>query len=173
MQKDAATLYKLIVLYMLYKVDFPLTNSQISEFILDQGYTNYFSLQTAINELIESDMIRVENIRNSSLYHLESAGVEAIEMFEDRISDGIKQDIMTYFENNKYHLRNEVEITADYYPSKKEEYFVDCKIKEKGNILLELKLNVLSKEQAIAICDDWHKDSSDVYSYLVEKLMLK
>ncbi len=173
MQKDAATLYKLIVLYMLYKVDFPLTNSQISEFILDQGYTNYFSLQTAINELIESDMIRVENIRNSSLYHLESAGVEAIEMFEDRISDGIKQDIMTYFENNKYHLRNEVEITADYYPSKKEEYFVDCKIKEKGNVLLELKLNVLSKEQAIAICDDWHKDSSDVYSYLVEKLMLK
>ena len=125
MQKDAATLYKLIVLYMLYKVDFPLTNSQISEFILDQGYTNYFSLQTAINELIESDMIRVENIRNSSLYHLEAAGVEAIEMFEDRISDGIKQDIMTYFENNKYHLRNEVEITADYYPSKKEEYFVD------------------------------------------------
>ncbi|MDD5968314.1 MAG: DUF4364 family protein [Candidatus Fimousia sp.] len=173
MQKDAATLYKLIVLYMLYKVDFPLTNSQISEFILDQGYTNYFSLQTAINELIESDMIRVENIRNSSLYHLEAAGVEAIEMFEDRISDGIKQDIMTYFENNKYHLRNEVEITADYYPSKKEEYFVDCKIKEKGNVLLELKLNVLSKEQAIAICDDWHKDSSDVYSYLVEKLMLK
>ena len=80
MQKDAATLYKLIVLYMLYKVDFPLTNSQISEFILDQGYTNYFSLQTAINELIESDMIRVENIRNSSLYHLEAAGVEAIEM---------------------------------------------------------------------------------------------
>lgn len=173
MQKDAATLYKLIVLYMLYKVDFPLTNSQISEFILDQGYTNYFSLQTAINELIESDMIRVENIRNSSLYHLEAAGVEAIEMFEDRISDGIKQDIMTYFENNKYHLRNEVEITADYYPSKKEEYFVDCKIKEKGNVLLELKLNVLSKEQAISICDDWHKDSSDVYSYLVEKLMLK
>lgn len=158
---------------MLEKVDFPLTNSQISEFILDQGYTNYFSLQTAINELLEADMIRVENIRNSSLYHLEPAGKEAIEMFEDRISDAIKKDILTYFENNKYHLRNEVEITADYYPSKKDEYFVDCKIKEKGNTLLELKLNVFSKDQAIAICDDWHKDSSDVYSYLVEKLMLK
>ena len=31
-------LYKLIILYMLSKVDFPLTNSQISEFILDEGY---------------------------------------------------------------------------------------------------------------------------------------
>jgi hypothetical protein len=173
MQQDGNTLYKLIVLFMLDKVDFPLTNSQISEFILDQGYTNYFTLQTAINELAESDMVRVENIRNSSLYHMEPSGKEAIDMFEDRISDPIKKDILDYFEKNKYTLRNEVEVTADYFPSKKDEYYVNCKIKEKGNDLLELKLNVMSKEQAIAICDDWHKDSSEVYAYLVEKLMLK
>ena len=37
------TLYKLIILYMLNKVDFPLTNSQISEFILDEGYTTYLN----------------------------------------------------------------------------------------------------------------------------------
>ena len=96
MQQDGNTLYKLIVLFMLDKVDFPLTNSQISEFILDQGYTNYFTLQTAINELVESDMIGIENIRNSSLYHMEEAGKEAIDMFEDRISDAIKQDILSY-----------------------------------------------------------------------------
>ena len=51
-------LYKLIVLYMLSKVDFPLTNAQISEFILDEGYTTYFKLQQAISELIESGFIR-------------------------------------------------------------------------------------------------------------------
>ena len=52
------TLYKLIILYMLEKVDFPLTNSQISEFILDKGYTTYFKLQRAIAELNESGFIR-------------------------------------------------------------------------------------------------------------------
>lgn len=41
------TLYKLIILYMLDRVDFPLTNSQISSFLLDRGYTNYFTLQQA------------------------------------------------------------------------------------------------------------------------------
>ena len=35
------TLYKLIILYMLDRVDFPLTNSQISSFLLDRGYTNF------------------------------------------------------------------------------------------------------------------------------------
>ena len=38
------TLYKLIVLYMLDRVDFPLSTSQISEFVLDKGYTTYFKL---------------------------------------------------------------------------------------------------------------------------------
>ena len=55
---EAFKLYKLIILYMLNKVDFPLTNSQISEFILDEGYTSYFKLQQAISELIESGFIR-------------------------------------------------------------------------------------------------------------------
>ena len=39
---ETFTLYKLIILYMLNKVDFPLTTSQISEFVLDEGYTTYF-----------------------------------------------------------------------------------------------------------------------------------
>ena len=35
---ESFKLYKLIVLYMLDKVDFPLTTSQISEFILDNSW---------------------------------------------------------------------------------------------------------------------------------------
>ena len=54
---EPLTLYKLIILYMLEKVDFPLTNAQISGFILDKGYTTYFHLQQAISELIDSELI--------------------------------------------------------------------------------------------------------------------
>ena len=67
---EALKLYKLIILYMLNKVDFPLTTSQISEFILDQGYTTYFKLQQAIAELIESGFIREEATRSRTFYHL-------------------------------------------------------------------------------------------------------
>ena len=51
---ETFTLYKLIILYMLNKVDFPLTTSQISEFVLDRGYTSYFKLQEALSELASS-----------------------------------------------------------------------------------------------------------------------
>ena len=66
---ESLTLYKLIVLYMLEQVDFPLTNAQISGFILDKGYTNYFHLQQAISELTDSGLIRSETVRNASISH--------------------------------------------------------------------------------------------------------
>ncbi len=47
MEQEQLTLYKLMILYLIEKVDFPLSNSQISEFILDKGYTNYFTGDTA------------------------------------------------------------------------------------------------------------------------------
>ena len=39
MEQEQLTLYKLMILYLIEKVDFPLSNSQISEFILEKGYT--------------------------------------------------------------------------------------------------------------------------------------
>ena len=55
------TLYKLIVLYILNKVDFPLTNSQISEFILDKGYTNYFKIQQDIEQYLSEKQYELKN----------------------------------------------------------------------------------------------------------------
>ena len=51
---ETQTLYKLIILYMLDKVDFPLSNAQLSEFILEKEYTDYFTLQQVISELVET-----------------------------------------------------------------------------------------------------------------------
>ena len=61
---EAQTLYKLIILYMLDKVNFPLSNAQLSEFILEKEYTDYFTVQQAISELVETKLIRVETVRN-------------------------------------------------------------------------------------------------------------
>ena len=72
---ETFTLYKLIILYMLNKVDFPLTTSQISEFVLDKGYTTYFKLQEAISELTQSELIRTETTHNRTLYHLTESGL--------------------------------------------------------------------------------------------------
>ena len=77
---ESFTLYKLIILYMLNKVDFPLTTSQISEFVLDKGYTSYFKLQEALSDLTQSDLIRPETTHNRTLYHLTENGSSLIDL---------------------------------------------------------------------------------------------
>ena len=84
---EPLTLYKLIILYMLEKVDFPLTNAQISGFVLDKGYTNYFHLQQAISELIDSNLIEAKTIRNSSYFQITEQGEQTLSYFGDQISE--------------------------------------------------------------------------------------
>ncbi|MFR8464032.1 MAG: DUF4364 family protein, partial [Lachnospira eligens] len=38
---------------MLSKVNFPLSNTQLSSFMLDKQYTDYFTFQETINSLVE------------------------------------------------------------------------------------------------------------------------
>ena len=96
---ESLTLYKLIVLYMLEKVDFPLTNAQISGFILDKGYTTYFHLQQALSELTESELIHCETIRNSSYFSITKSGEQTLEYFGKEIPKEIKGEIAEFFKN--------------------------------------------------------------------------
>ena len=75
---DTIALYKLIILYMLNKVDFPLTTAQISEFILDKGYTSYFKLQEVLSEMQDDGLIKPETTYNRTLYHVTENGAATI-----------------------------------------------------------------------------------------------
>lgn len=169
MTTEGFVLYKLMILYMLDRVDFPLTNSQISQFILGKEYTSYFNLQIAINELIENDFIKPSVERNHSLYEITEQGKEAIQLFEFKISDAIKLDILTYLKEQKIELRNESAISSDYYPSNNE-YIAQCSIKERNQTLLEIKLAVPTQEQAIHVCDSWREKSEKIYQYLIQEI---
>ena len=116
------TLYKLIVLYMLDRVDFPLSTSQISEFVLDKGYTTYFKLQQALSELMDAGLIRDESTHNRTLYHLTEDGSSTIDYFKNNISQDIQKDVNEYLKEKKYDLKNESSVKADYYRNTNQEY---------------------------------------------------
>ena len=49
---DLHTMYRVMILYMLNQVEYPLTNTQITNFILEKEYTNYFKVQEILYEMI-------------------------------------------------------------------------------------------------------------------------
>ena len=168
---EALTQYKLIVLYMLERVDFPLTNTQISDFILGKDYTDYFTLQQTINELISSGLISTQSTHNNTHCRITSAGRETLSFFPDKISDAIKKDVYTYFEDNHLELKKEFQLLADFYKTTDQGYAARCQVK-KGNIsYIDLTIRTATKEQAEAICANWQNQNEEVYGYLMDLLV--
>lgn len=172
MQSESLTLYKLIILSILDKVNFPLTNAQVSDFILNNEYTDYFTIQQAISELYDSDLIHITSVRNSTHYRISSAGQETLNFFENKIPDAIQQDIEVFLQTNGYELKEEVSTIADYFENKKDDYIVRCQVKEDGSPIIDLSLSVPSEEEAAAICNNWKSKSQEVYAYVMKTLMM-
>lgn len=168
---ESFTLYKLIVLYMLEKVDFPLTTSQISEFILDKGYTTYFKLQETLSEMVDSGLLRVETTHNRTLYHLTENGAETIQFFKNKISPAIQSDIDEFLKEKRYDLKEEVAIKSDYYLNTNHEYEVRCQIVENGFSLIDLKITVPTEIEAETIASNWSKESQEIYTSLLSQLL--
>nr|WP_294490612.1 DUF4364 family protein [uncultured Mediterraneibacter sp.] len=168
---ETFTLYKLIILYMLNKVDFPLTTSQISEFVLDKGYTTYFKLQEALSELADSGLIQTETTHNRTLYHLTENGAETILYFDRKLSSAIRKDIDDFLREKQYDLKEEASVKADYYLNVRREYEVRCRIEENGSCLIDLKLTVPTEQEAEAIANRWNTKSQEIYTLLLSNLL--
>ncbi len=170
MTHDPLTLYKLIILYMLNRVNFPLTKAQISDFILEKEYTNFLTLQQAIAELIDAELITAKSNRNRTHLAITDEGRETLTFFEKRINSSIKEEIDSFFHANELEMRNEVSILANYYKSVSGDYEAHLEAKEKNTTVVEITLSVPDEDTASAICANWQKNNQDIYQYLVGKL---
>ena len=101
------------------------------------------------------------------------SGRETLEAFSSSISDGIKNDICSYLADKHYALRQTNEVTASYLPKKNQEFDVELLLKDGKEPLLKLQLTVPTELQAELICDHWHKQSSQIYDYLMTTLLTK
>ena len=171
MLAEPTTLYKLMNLYMLHQVNFPLTNAQLSNFFLDREYTTYFTLQQALNELLDAGLVKKETMRNSSRYEITKEGEETLEFFGKNISPAIVSDMDEYLKQNRFRMRNEVGLISDFYKSTNQDYIVHCEVREGKAVLVNLDISVPDKEQAEIMCNHWKDRSQEIYAYVMKSLM--
>ena len=154
------TVYKLIILYMLRNSSSPITNSEISEFILDHEYTNYFHLQQALSELEETELIEKRTISNTSYYYLTEDGKNTLTYFENDISQDIRTEVLQY-----------LAAQADYYINNQGEYVVHLQLLQKGASVIDLSLAAPSLSAAKAMCRQWPKKYEEIYAKIMEGLL--
>ena len=148
-----------------------LTNSQISEFILDRDYTDYFQLQKVLSELVETELLRKRTISNSSYYEITEEGKKTLSYFEKELSGEIKNEVKDYLQTHGGQVQERILTPADYYTTPQGAHAVRCQIIEKDSTVLDLNLIAPGKEAAQAICRNWAHKSQDIYSMLMGELI--
>lgn len=168
---DTLTLYKLIILKMLDQADAPLTGAQITDFILEKEYTNYFTLQQVLSEMEETGLVLVSSNRNSTIYRIADSGRHTLTYFGDKVSETICAEITTFLEEHQIEIRNALSNVADYFPSNDGGYMVRCQVREHNSTLIELNLSVPTKKEADSVCQNWQSKSQSLYAYIMKELL--
>lgn len=157
---------KLIILYILNRINMPVTDEQISKIILDNKLMNYFYLKQYLDELLDSDFIKIDEKK----YIITNDGLNILKLFFTRIPLDTRQKIDEYILLNKEKFKQESQYIATYYKKSDNEYIANCKVIENDIVLIDLSINVVNSAQAKQICDSWKQKSQDIYGYIIKAL---
>ncbi|MDO7203941.1 DUF4364 family protein [Paraclostridium bifermentans] len=160
--------HKLLILYVLEKAKMDLTNSQITQVILETEVMNYFSLQQFLSQLMDAKFLKIYEDSNREYYTLTQKGIETLNYFLSRIPSQITEKLDEYIKLNKENLLADTQVKSSFVKQSDNEYIVNLRVIENQSNLIDLNLNVSSEKQAKLICDNWKKNASYMYAEIIE-----
>lgn len=155
---------------MLDRVNFKLSYSQISSFLLEKEYTNFMTLQEVISDLQEAELVRAHASMNRTFFSITDEGRNTLSYFENRIGDAIIADIDAFLSERHLELKKEASITARYYKATSGEYEAELVAREKDVELVNIRISVPAEDMAETICESWYNKNEQIYKYLMETL---
>ena len=169
--KETNKIYKLATLYMLSKVDVPISTNRLSYFLLKNEYTDYFTFQQVLGELVNDKWVDFEEVHSKTLFSITAEGRHALELLSKEISDGMKHDIDEYLKTNKVEIHDDYSVKAKCYPFDLDNYVSNLTIEENEKQILEINISSSTEEAAEKICANWKKSCEDIYPMLIGLLM--
>jgi len=165
------TLHKLMVLYMLKRVNFPMSTAQLWQYFRGKEHMSEEEFGTLMNGLREANLIRSEELNAVLRHELTKEGDEALFYFTSDISDSLKKDMEDYIRLNRFQARSETGIATGYELSGDGGYYVHLKIREEKTVLFEMRLAVPDKEQAETLSAHLRDNAQAIYAFVMKKLV--
>ena len=156
---------------MLSKVGVPISTNRLSYFLLKNEYTDYFTFQQSLGELLNDGFVDLEEVHSKTLFSITREGRHALELLSNEISGSMKHDIDEYLKSNKVEIRDDYSIKARSYQFDLDNFVSNLTIEENEKRILEINISSTTEEAAEKICANWRKSCEDIYPMLVGMLM--
>ncbi|MCR5520841.1 MAG: DUF4364 family protein [Lachnospiraceae bacterium] len=173
MNAETGKVIKLTILYILNRVDAPISNSQITNYMLENDFTDYFTIQQLMGELIDDGFVWSRTVRNRTFYSLSDTGKESFKALESELSQNIREDADGYIKKNAMKIREESDVGSTYVETSLGAYDVTLFIDEAGERIFQISMIVPDREKAKRMCSAWQRKSEELYPLVMEKLLSK
>jgi len=166
---------KLLLLYLINRMEFPMSRAQVTDFVSGADFMDYYTLQQTLAIMVESGHLDAteENAldKNTTRYVVTGEGQTTLEYFEKHIPWSRRQTIDRYITENRGKIKKDYENTATYFPNvENDEFIVKYEVYEDRRALLELFVSVDTREQAKLIQSNWRANASVLYQRIIEAL---
>ena len=161
---------KVLILYVLSKINRPVTNSELLSLIESIDDMNYFYFQQFLIDLKENKYLLEYEQEKQKFYAITMAGRETVRLTIDMLPGSIKDKVDENLKNTMKKIENEEAIYADFFPSKEDEFMICCGIKENNKKVFEVQVFSSSRDNSLKIIDNWKKNAVTIYPKVVEML---
>lgn len=164
---------KLLLLYILKKINTPVSNNKFTQIILENNLINYFILQQYIDELLTSSFIEYVNPDNNHKMAITKKGLKVLDLFENMISKDKIQIVNSYLEKQFWNIKKGLSVNANYISENNNNFMVQLNAQKGEKVLINIKLHIGSAEEASKLCKKWKNDYSELYNKIINLLLKK
>ncbi|MBP9989177.1 MAG: DUF4364 family protein [Ruminococcus sp.] len=158
---------KILICYLLQRLDKPLTRDELNEIICGEEIANYFELNQAVEQLNENGNIVINE--NNEL-HITEIGKQNLVQLEHDIPYVIREKAFQSAVNLQTRIRREHEHSIKI-ESLENGYNVTLSVLDSDDELMSIKLFVADYEQAQSVKEKFLSDPVKVYSEIIALLM--
>jgi len=160
---------KLILLFAFEKMEFPLTDSTVSEIIMaNPTWMTYMDCKDALFLLQENKFIYRTSHSDEVAFGITPDGRMALASFYTKIPASIREEITKFAKANRQKFKRNQEYTYDYFKNSDGTHTVVLRIRDSnaGDNLLEVRIKTSTRASAVRAAAKWKDKAPNVYEHL-------
>ena len=158
---------KLILLYIIENSPHFFDKNELSEYVLEKDYLNFFLIKQYLSELLEGKLIELVKQDGKEKYKILEKGTLALKYFDSKIPQKIREELKEDFEGFSYIQKKERQVLADYFLKENKEYMVNLKLVENEETLFSIYISAPSVTEAEKICEKWKQNTQMIYKDII------
>lgn len=164
---------KVLLLYILNKLDKPIDNDNLLKLTLSIKEMNYFYFQQFLLDLLENKYIIGYTEDEKTMYKITDLGKETLLLTDDILPGIMKLQIDNALNEEVDDVQYKDHAFSEFIPKNEHEFIVNCKLVKNNVTIFEVKLQASSSEEAKHIAEKWENNYEEIYPIIKDILSSK